>query len=31
MTATLAAGNYVVVCDVPGHYQLGMHAAFIVK
>ncbi len=31
VTANLAAGNYVVVCDVPGHYQLGMHAAFVVK
>jgi caa(3)-type oxidase subunit IV len=31
VTANLAAGNYVLVCQVPGHYQLGMHAAFTVK
>lgn len=24
----LAPGNYVLICNVPGHYQLGMHVAF---
>jgi uncharacterized cupredoxin-like copper-binding protein len=24
----LAAGNYVMICNLPGHYKLGMHAAF---
>ncbi len=31
VSAKLAAGSYVLVCDVPGHYQLGMHVAFTVK
>jgi uncharacterized cupredoxin-like copper-binding protein len=26
----LAAGRYVMVCNLPGHYQSGMHAAFTV-
>jgi hypothetical protein len=26
----LAAGNYVLVCNLPGHYKLGMHTAFTV-
>jgi hypothetical protein len=25
-----AAGRYVMVCNLPGHYQAGMHAAFTV-
>jgi uncharacterized cupredoxin-like copper-binding protein len=25
------AGNYVLICNVAGHYQLGMHTAFVVK
>jgi uncharacterized cupredoxin-like copper-binding protein len=29
--ANLAAGHYVVVCNLPLHYRLGMHADFIVK
>ncbi|MDA0364536.1 MAG: cytochrome C oxidase subunit IV family protein [Chloroflexi bacterium] len=29
-TATLAAGSYVLICNVPGHYQLGMYAALTV-
>ena len=27
----LAAGNYVLVCNMPGHYKMGMHTAFTVK
>jgi len=26
----LAAGRYVMVCNLPGHYQAGMHSAFTV-
>ncbi len=26
----LANGNYVIICNVPGHYGLGMHASFVV-
>jgi len=26
----LAAGNYVLVCNLPGHYAAGMHTAFTV-
>jgi len=26
----LAAGHYVLVCNLPGHYKLGMHTAFTV-
>lgn len=26
----LAAGNYVLVCNLPGHYRAGMHTAFTV-
>ena len=28
--AALAAGNYVLVCNLPGHYKAGMHTAFTV-
>ena len=31
VTADLAAGNYVVICNVAGHYQLGMRAALAVR
>jgi uncharacterized cupredoxin-like copper-binding protein len=24
----LEAGPYVLICNVPGHYESGMHAAF---
>jgi uncharacterized cupredoxin-like copper-binding protein len=27
----LPAGKYVFICNVPGHYKLGMHAAFTVN
>ena len=28
LEATLAAGKYVLICNVPGHYGLGMRTAF---
>ncbi len=28
--ATLPAGNYVVICNLPGHYAAGMHATLTV-
>ena len=31
VTADLAAGNYVIICNVAGHYQLGMRAALTVN
>ncbi len=31
LEATLAAGKYVLICNVPGHYGLGMRAAFTVE
>lgn len=31
LTADLAPGNYVIVCNIPGHYQLGMRVAFKVS
>jgi uncharacterized cupredoxin-like copper-binding protein len=31
LTAELAAGNYVVICNVAGHYQLGMRIALKVQ
>ena len=31
VTADLAAGNYVIICNVAGHYQLGMRAALTVQ
>jgi uncharacterized cupredoxin-like copper-binding protein len=30
LTVTLDAGKYVLICNVPGHYQLGMHTEFTV-
>jgi len=30
LTLTLEAGNYVVICNIPGHYLAGMHAALTV-
>jgi hypothetical protein len=27
-TLDLAPGNYVFICNIAGHYQLGMHTAF---
>jgi uncharacterized cupredoxin-like copper-binding protein len=31
VSADLAAGKYVIICNVAGHYQLGMRAAFTVN
>jgi uncharacterized cupredoxin-like copper-binding protein len=31
LTVTLDAGNYVFICNLPGHYQQGMHVAFTVN
>lgn len=31
VTADLAAGNYVIICNVAGHYQLGMRVALAVR
>jgi len=31
LSADLAPGNYVIICNVAGHYQLGMRAAFKVE
>jgi uncharacterized cupredoxin-like copper-binding protein len=30
VTIDLTPGKYVLICNVPGHYQLGMHTAFTV-
>jgi uncharacterized cupredoxin-like copper-binding protein len=30
LAVTLEAGNYVALCNLPGHYGQGMHAAFTV-
>lgn len=30
-TFDLAAGSYLLICNLPGHYQLGMTAAFTVQ
>jgi uncharacterized cupredoxin-like copper-binding protein len=27
----LKAGSYVLICNLPGHYKLGMHTAFTVQ
>ena len=31
VTADLQAGSYVIICNVPGHYQLGMQAGLKVE
>jgi len=31
VTADLAAGNYLIICNVAGHYQLGMRVALAVQ
>lgn len=31
ITAQLAAGKYVVICNIAGHYQLGMRAPLTVE
>jgi uncharacterized cupredoxin-like copper-binding protein len=30
LSVNLAAGNYVFICNLPGHYASGMHTAFVV-
>jgi len=30
LTVTLDAGKYVVICNIPGHYEAGMHAGLTV-
>jgi uncharacterized cupredoxin-like copper-binding protein len=31
LTLTLKPGNYVLICNLPGHYVSGMHTAFTVS
>lgn len=31
VTADLAAGKYVIICNIAGHYQLGMRVALTVQ
>ena len=31
LTVTLDAGNYVFLCNLPGHYRQGMHTTFTVS
>lgn len=31
LAVTLSAGNYVLICNLPSHYQQGMHTAFTVS
>ena len=31
LTVKLDPGKYVLICNLPTHYQLGMHATFTVK
>jgi uncharacterized cupredoxin-like copper-binding protein len=31
LTLDLTAGHYALICNLPGHYQLGMYADFTVK
>lgn len=31
LTVSLEEGNYVVLCNLPGHYRQGMHASFTVS
>ena len=28
LSVTLEAGSYVIICNIPSHYQQGMHVAF---
>jgi uncharacterized cupredoxin-like copper-binding protein len=28
---SLAPGHYVLICNIAGHYQLGMHTSLTVK
>ena len=31
LTVTLDAANYVIICNLPGHYKQGMHTPFVVS
>ena len=31
LTTDLDAGSYVIICNIPGHYEAGMHAALTVS
>jgi uncharacterized cupredoxin-like copper-binding protein len=31
LTVTLEPGHYILLCNIPGHYQLGMHIDFTVS
>jgi uncharacterized cupredoxin-like copper-binding protein len=31
LTVTLDAANYVIICNIPGHYAQGMHTPFTVS
>ena len=31
LTVDLDPGNYVVICNIPGHYAAGMHATLTIK
>jgi uncharacterized cupredoxin-like copper-binding protein len=31
LTVNLDAGNYVILCNLPGHYRQGMHTSFTVS
>jgi uncharacterized cupredoxin-like copper-binding protein len=31
LTLTLKPGHYALICNLPGHYQGGMHADFTVR
>jgi uncharacterized cupredoxin-like copper-binding protein len=31
LTVTLDAANYVIICNIPGHYAQGMHTTFVVS
>ena len=31
LTTDLEAGSYVIICNIPAHYEQGMHAAFTVS
>lgn len=31
LTVTLQPGKYVIICNLPGHYKLGMHSALTVS
>lgn len=31
LTVTLDAANYVLICNLPGHYRQGMHTTFVVS